>query len=126
MPIVTTNFSNQYDVFTHYKKRFDVGPLEFLNLLYHAKFVLATSFHGTVFSVLFNKPFFAINGEQDARIAHLLKKCALQNCAISLSDCDEKILNSFNISFETANKILLQERKQSISFLKNALNDKGE
>lgn len=126
MPVVTTNFSNQYDVFTCYKKKFDVGPLEFLNLLYNSKFVLATSFHGTVFSVLFEKPFFAIDGDKDARIAYLLKKCDLENRAINLSNTDEKLFTAFDVYFDKAKVALAEEREHSLVFLKKALVVEGE
>ena len=36
----------------------DAGPAEFLYLFRNASFVLTNSFHGTAFSVLFQKPFF--------------------------------------------------------------------
>ena len=121
MPIVITNFSNQYDIFTPYKKKFNVGPLEFLNLLYHSKFVLATSFHGTVFSILFNKPFFAIDGIKDARIEHLLKTCELEDRSIDLSNFEEKVLTSLEISFDKVDDLLNEERNRSLAFLKNAL-----
>ena len=37
--------------------RTDCGPLEFLELFYYAKHIITTSFHGTVFSILFHKDF---------------------------------------------------------------------
>lgn len=36
---------------------FGIGPDEFVSLIAHAQFVLTNSFHATVFSVLFHKPF---------------------------------------------------------------------
>lgn len=54
-----------------------IGPLEFLNLIYHADFVLTDSFHGSVFSILFCKEFRVFgrnwnNGEMNTRIHTLL------------------------------------------------------
>ena len=37
---------------------FDAGPAEFLSLFRHAAYVCTNSFHGTVFSVQFQRPFF--------------------------------------------------------------------
>ena len=37
---------------------FDAGPAEFLSLMRHAAYVCTNSFHGTVFSVVFQRPFF--------------------------------------------------------------------
>ncbi len=36
---------------------FPTGPVEFLNLILHAEFVLTDSFHAAVFSIIFNKNF---------------------------------------------------------------------
>ena len=37
-----------------------VGPMEFLSLIKYAEYVITDSFHGTAFSVIFNKDFYAI------------------------------------------------------------------
>jgi len=50
LPVVVSNFSNQYDVINPFIKRYDSGPLEFLTLIRDAKLVIVSSFHGTVFS----------------------------------------------------------------------------
>lgn len=38
----------------------DAGPSEFLSLFYNAEYIITNSFHGTAFSVNFNKPFFTV------------------------------------------------------------------
>ncbi len=123
MKVVVTNFTNQYDVITSYKKRFDVGPKEFLNLVYNAKLVLVTSFHGTVFSILFERPFFAIGGDNDNRISNLLKKLGLENRTIDCQNIEDKIKDIFNINFEEANRFLEQEREKSRDYLLKAMED---
>ena len=40
---------------------FDVGPAEFLSLIRDAKYICTDSFHGTVFSILFEKIFFTFS-----------------------------------------------------------------
>lgn len=54
-----------------------IGPQDFLYYVKNAKFVLTTSFHGTVFSLIFHKLFYAeldsLNGHND-RIDNLLKR----------------------------------------------------
>lgn len=117
--VVVSNFSNQYDVITPYKKHFDTGPKEFLNLIYHAKFVLVTSFHGTVFSVLFEKPFLAINGDKDNRISNLLALTGLTDRTVHVDDVEEKAV--LPIDFSAAESGLQKEREKSLAFLKNAL-----
>lgn len=54
-----------------------IGPQDFLYYVKNAKYVLTTSFHGTVFSLIFHKLFYAeldsLNGHND-RIDNLLKR----------------------------------------------------
>ena len=121
MKVVVSNFTNQYDVISSYKKKFDAGPKEFLNLIYNAKFVLVTSFHGTVFSILFKKPFFAINGENDNRISTLLNLSNLESRTVNFSNVSEKIKTAFDIDYDVAMQGIEKERERSIKYLKNAL-----
>lgn len=57
------------------------GPAAFINLIKYAKLVLTTSFHGTVFSVIFNKPFWYIESSmhniKDDRAVSLLSQLEL-------------------------------------------------
>ena len=119
--VVVSNFTNQHDVISCYEKKFDAGPKEFLNLICNAKFVLATSFHGTVFSILFNKPFFAINGEKDNRISTLLNLTKLQSRTINMVNMDERERMAFDTDFSMANQLILEERERSIKYLQTAL-----
>lgn len=121
LPVVVTQRTFRAEIFYGYEKRFEAGPLEFLNLLYNAKLVLSSSFHGTVFSILLNKPFFAINGSYDYRINTLLKKMNLENRTIENKDIEDKCKVYDNICFDEANKLLDNEREKSKEYLKKAL-----
>lgn len=87
-----------------------------------AQFVVTDSFHGTVFSILFNKPFVSIANKNRGltRFTSLLKLFHLEDRLIFS-------LNNFNpdnlkeIEWEKVNKILIIEREKSIQFLKNNL-----
>ena len=59
LPIVTIHPFKNIFVSSDY---FDnsSGPMEFLWLIDHAKYVVTNSFHGTVFSLIFGKPFYVI------------------------------------------------------------------
>ena len=64
---------------------FGVGPEEFVSLIAHAETILTNSFHATVFSVLFHRPFrvFATDGS-GARMRDLLSNLGLSDrCAVS-------------------------------------------
>lgn len=94
----------------------EVGPKEFLNLIKNAKLILGGSFHMLVFSLLFHKDFYSINGDVDERTKNLLSKVGMSNRAISLKDGLTHA--SINIeSFEQTNRMLMALRSESISFL---------
>lgn len=53
--------------------RGDIGPREFLWLIDNASYVVTSSFHGTAFSIIFEKQFRSIiNSNSPSRISHLL------------------------------------------------------
>ena len=121
LPVVTSNFSNQYDVFNPFIKRYDAGPLDFLTLIHDAKLVVVSSFHGTVFSILLNVPFVAIDGMSDARISTLLKRTGLEEREITYTTVNEKCKQAYFIDFEDVNKRIDIARKASIEFLRENL-----
>ena len=121
LPVVTSNFSNQYDIFNPFIKRYDAGPLDFLTLIRDAKLVIVSSFHGTVFSILLNVPFFAIDGMSDARISTLLKTVGLEHREISVNNIEERCLEAYTLEFENVNQRIEEVRKPSIEFLKSNL-----
>ena len=85
-----------------------------------ANFIITDSFHGTVFSILFNKPFIAvINYDRGAsRFYSLLKKLNLESRLISdINQFDTKILGE-EINYEAVNKKLTEFKNESINFLK--------
>lgn len=53
------------------------SPEQYLGLFKNASFIVCTSFHGTVFSLIFEKPFVSIklNDGRDSRVETLLSKC---------------------------------------------------
>ncbi len=72
---------------------------EWLNGFRCAKFVVTDSFHGTVFAIIFNKPFVAIlNAERgSSRFVSFLRVVGLQKYAVnSLEELTEERLQSIN------------------------------
>lgn len=56
----------------------DVGPKEFLNLIAHAKYIIAGSFHATVFSCIFHKEFVTLPYANNARMKEFLALVGLK------------------------------------------------
>ncbi len=67
----------------------NASPEELLGLIKYADCVISSSFHGTVFSVIFKKQFFSIsNGTKDSRVRNLLEGLHLMNHFVESSDFD--------------------------------------
>ncbi len=121
LPVVISNITFNGETKYGFKKQYDSGPIEFLNLIMNAKVVLSSSFHGTIFAILLNRPFFAINGMKDFRIHTLLEKMGLENRSIEINDYKEKCKDTFNINFEKSEMLLDKERTKSKNYLIRAL-----
>lgn len=82
-----------------------------------AEFVVTDSFHGCVFSILFNKPFIVIGNEERgmARFMSLLSMFHLEDRLVLLEDnyeiCDKPI------QWNEVNNILKEKREESLNFL---------
>lgn len=87
-----------------------------------AQFVVTDSFHGTVFSIIFNKPFICIANKMRglSRFTSLLKIFGLEERLVCSTDgLSELLLKS--IDFEKVNAVKQEWRKKSLNFLKDNL-----
>lgn len=100
------------------------GPLDFINLIYYSNMMFVSSFHGTVFSLIFHKKFlfFPSNDERDERVLSLLTEL---NCLHLVYNSE---LNLSNIKYDWAaidKKINESKIKSEIfinSVIKNEIN----
>ncbi len=88
MPVVATAYRGKKDYFNPFVKQYDAGPRDFLSLIDHASIVLTSSFHGTAFSLIYGKPFYAIDGMKDGRISNILRLSHAERNAIALNAAD--------------------------------------
>lgn len=97
---------------------FDAGPKEFLNLIKNAEFVITTSFHGTAFSIIFEKDFYSIlkKGYRTERFESLLEKLNLKDRMLS-SVCEEIT----SINYQGVSKIITKNREKNIQYLEKIL-----
>lgn len=88
----------------------------------NADYVVTDSFHGTVFSIIFNKQFVAIaNHERGAgRFLSLLRMLGLEDRLVE-SEEDAAALLTKTIDYSNVNEILASKKEESISFLKKNL-----
>lgn len=98
------------------------GPFDFIRLIRDSEFVITTSFHATVFSIIFNKKFWTVpHAVTGSRVTDLLKTLNIKNRAIkTLKEFKERDYNEL-IDYKKVNKALEHEREKSIKWLDNAL-----
>lgn len=101
---------------------YDADPSEFIDLINSASVVFTDSFHGVIFSILFEKPFVVFERKSvysmSSRIDTLLSKFKLESRRWeNIKDTDD----IFNIDFSHVPEILEAERKKALDYLKNAL-----
>lgn len=92
-----------------------VGPESFISLFSNASFVVATSFHGVAFSIIFKKQFFALGMKNNAiRVTSLLEKLNIPERYLK-SPVD---INSIKeIDYKNVSLLLEREKKKSINFI---------
>lgn len=120
LPILVLRYNNKNDMFNRYVKRYNSGPKDFLSYIDHAELVLTSSFHGTVFSLIYNKPFYVFNGMGDNRISTILTKTDMCLRALNCMDDIEKV----NLQIPDEKKIkrfLENERIKSEIYLRESL-----
>lgn len=96
------------------------GPLEFLDMIRNADFVISNSFHATAFSIIFQKEFFIVNRTEaiNTRMHDFLNSIGLS----------ERIIGHVNelsfdkINFKNVENILKVQIERSKLFLQNNIN----
>lgn len=99
-------------------------PSQWLKGFQDAQFVITDSFHGTVFSILYNKPFIALGNERRgmSRFTSLLKMFGLQDrLVLDLKAGGATELLEQSVDWQQVNEILSREREKAMNFLKDNL-----
>lgn len=95
-------------------------PDQFIYLIKHAKVVCTDSFHATVFSILFDKPFLLhkrddVLASMSSRLETLLESLGLEKCLyaedVDIAEC----------SYKDAKQIINEEKKHFRNFIKNCV-----
>lgn len=101
---------------------YTASPEEFIYLIHHCDFMMTDSFHGSVFSIIFEKAFGVFerkltekNNNMSSRIVSLLSMFGLQGCLNNIH-----ILNK--VDYNEVKQILNKEKAKSIDYLLNAIN----
>jgi len=103
-----------------------VGPGEFLNLFYESTVVCTDSYHGIIFSIIYEKNFIAYKrfkdsakDSQNSRVYSLLEQLNLMSRIVSnLKDIS---LSEKNIDYSKVYELLNIAKNKSLSYLENEL-----
>ena len=107
----------------NYQERI-VPPIEnWIAGFFNANYVITDSFHGTIFSIIFNKPFITLSNKTRGltRIKSLLTCLNLEKQLILDNFNPAKLNSLFSVDFSFANKTLATEKDKAIKFLKENL-----
>lgn len=100
--------------------KYGCGPIDFISLVKNAKYVFTTSFHGTAFSILFHKNFYAEINNKDGynyRVANILNLLGLMKCADYNNIANGRLLTEDE--WLEVDKKLDSLRKNSLDYLKS-------
>lgn len=124
--IINIQMHNMLQVVEANKHIYDCGPLDFLNLIKNAEYIVTNSFHCCVFSFIFKRNFFVskrfrkgdITNNQNPRIYTLLETINYPDALIT----DNNIDINLAINIQTVDLSLYNIRKSSSwDFIQNAL-----
>lgn len=103
----------------------DAGPAEFLSLVHNALCVVTNSFHGTVFSIIYNRSFYCVVSDKiknNSRQISILNQCGLLDRLIyDRSDLLE--FKFLEIDYGVPNERLESFRNSSVNYLKKAVDE---
>lgn len=102
------------------------GPIDFIRLVKNAKYVFTTSFHGTAFSILFHKNFYAEINNKDGynyRVANILDLLGLMKCADYNNIANGSLLKEDE--WLEADKRLDSLRKNSLDYLRSIIGEQN-
>lgn len=106
-------------------KRFPINitnaPEDFISCFRHAKFILTNTYHGCIFSIVFNKRF-ATNGYSKKKVDDLLRSFHLETQYLLPAQGLETCFHH-EIPYDSVNEELNMRRMASLDFLKKAIRD---
>lgn len=102
---------------------FDLGPQEWVGLISGASYVVTDSFHGTAFSINFNKPFTTLVNpvsNMNSRVLSILKIMGLED-RIIYDNGTRLMPKVLSVDYTEVNKKMEEWRHKSLSFIKKSL-----
>lgn len=100
-----------------------MGPLDFISYIKNAEFIISNSFHGTAFSIIFEKQFIVINRKEqiNTRMRDLLNTLNMENRLISENYNLDSIIK--NIDYKKVYLHLDEKIRLSKDYLSKVIDD---
>ena len=95
------------------------SPSDFINLIKNASYVFTTSFHGSIFSLIYNRPLVCYTNPNDSRLTDLLETMGCANCAVPFGS--RSLPDDIQIDIGVVNARMEKFREESYSYIKNAI-----
>lgn len=100
----------------------EAGVEEWLSLIKYAEIILTTSFHASIFSILFKKKFYVItNPFSESKITDLVEELGLNNRLMTINNNSNFINFESPIDYNFVFQKLSVLRKQSLDFISKGL-----
>lgn len=118
-------YVNLYEPFIDkkYNSLFTVEPKEWLGLILNADYVITNSFHGTVFSILFNKQFSTCLIEDSGKNERLYQLLNITGLQSRLKTVYNTPFTEEEIDYDIVHEKLEFKRKESHAYLDNILSE---
>ena len=105
----------------------NASPIDFLNLIKNAKVIVSDSYHAILFSIIFNKEFYAIKrfednekDNQNERIRNILSKIDCNNRFVYSNETE---LDNCQLSYKKINEKLEKYKKRSNDYLSSIIEE---
>lgn len=115
LPVITSNPRSISEINTNFKRMDTASPSQFLSLIKNASMIVTSSFHGTIFSMIYEKPFASLIVGEGNRLSTLLTLADMedfgfrQNEEIKIQSPDsEKIKHLLNKAQQTNKEYLIK------------------
>lgn len=111
---------------TFKENEYFTNPSEFIWLISHCSLMVTDSFHGSVFSILFKKPFRCFDRQEsgiekmNSRMQTLFSQFHVADWCIGHEG--EDLEHIFDCDFSSVDSVLEREREKSLNYLREALN----
>ncbi|MBN1182653.1 MAG: polysaccharide pyruvyl transferase family protein [Bacteroidales bacterium] len=105
-------------------KNIIVTPGKWIYYVYNASFMICSSFHAVVFSLIFHKPFIVITPYKSERIYSLLEQFDLVDKLVISDEYDfDNNLFRDNIDWDFVDNIIASEKNKALNYIKGILDD---